>query len=54
MSRRAYRVADNIGLLLVGLFLILWGLVTLLALPIPSVILAIVALAAGLLVIIGR
>jgi len=54
MSRRAYRVADNLGMLLIGLFLILWGLVTLLSIPIPSAILAIVALAAGILVIIGR
>ncbi len=53
-SRRRIRIADNAGFIVLGVFLIVWGLVTLFALPIPSAILAILAIAAGLLVLARR
>jgi hypothetical protein len=53
-SRRRVRITENAGFIVLGVFLIVWGLVTLFALPIPSAILAILAIAAGLLVLVKR
>ncbi len=55
-SRRRVRVhiTENAGFIVLGVFLVVWGVVTLFALPIPSAILAILAIAAGLLVLARR
>jgi hypothetical protein len=53
-GRRNIRINQNAGFIVLGVFLILWGLVTLFALPIPPAILAILAIAAGLLVLVRR
>ncbi len=53
-ARRGFRINSNAGFIVLGVFLIVWGLVTLFALPIPAAILAILAIAAGLLVLAGR
>ena len=53
-ARRRVRIGENVGFIVLGVFLIAWGLVTLFALPIPAAILAILAIAAGLLVLAGR
>ena len=44
----------NLGMLLLAIFLIIYGITAALALPIPVVILGIVALIAGVLILIGR
>ena len=46
--------AFNIGFLLLGIYLILVGLAGLLALPIPGLVLSILALIAGIFILIGR
>ena len=54
VTRRRYRVREDAGFIVLAVFLIAWGLVTLFSLPIPVAILAILAIAAGLLVLAGR
>jgi len=44
----------NIGMILLAVFLIGWGLVTLLGISGLSVILAIIAIAAGIFILLGR
>jgi hypothetical protein len=44
----------NIGFLLLAIFLIVWGIVTLLGVGGLGVILAILAIAAGIFILIGR
>jgi hypothetical protein len=44
----------NIGMLLLAIFLIVWGLVTLLGINGLGVILAILAIAAGIFILLGR
>ena len=44
----------NIGMLLLGLWLILTGLSGLVALGLPSMVMAVIALIAGILIIVGR
>ncbi len=44
----------NIGMLLLAIFLILYGITTALVIAIPTVVLGILALAAGILILIGR
>jgi hypothetical protein len=44
----------NIGMILLAVFLIAWGLVTLLGLSGLGVILAIIAIAAGIFILLGR
>ncbi|MEP6778184.1 MAG: hypothetical protein ABI944_06985 [Chthoniobacterales bacterium] len=44
----------NIGMLLLAIYLILVGLMALFAVVIPSVIMGILALAAGIFILIGR
>ncbi len=53
-TRRGIRIGENVGFIVLAVFLILWGLVTLFTLPIPSAILAILAIAAGLLILARR
>ena len=50
----AFRVTKNIGLLLLAIFLILWGLQTFIALGQFTVILAVLAIVAGVFILIGR
>jgi hypothetical protein len=44
----------NIGMILLAVFLIAWGLVTLLGIGGLDVILAIIAIAAGIFILLGR
>jgi hypothetical protein len=44
----------NIGMILLAVFLIAWGLVTLLGISGLGVILAIIAIAAGIFILLGR
>ena len=44
----------NIGMILLAIFLILYGITTIGGLPISTVILGIVALVAGIFILIGR
>jgi hypothetical protein len=50
------RITKNIGFLLLAIWLILWGLISLLSLSFAglSVIMAILAIAAGIFILIGR
>ncbi len=47
-------ITKNIGMILLAVFLIAWGLVTLLGLSGLDVILAIIAIAAGIFILLGR
>ena len=49
----AVRVTRSAGMLLLGIWLILSGLSTFAALPIPAVLMAALALIAGVLILIG-
>jgi hypothetical protein len=44
----------NIGMILLAVFLIAWGLVTLLGISGLGVVLAIIAIAAGIFILLGR
>lgn len=44
----------NIGMLLLAIYLILVGLISLAAIPIPGILIGIVALAAGVMILIGK
>ena len=48
------KLFKNIGMLLLAILLILWGLVGLANLNLPAVILQVLAIAAGVLILIGR
>lgn len=48
------RLTSNIGLLLLAIYLILEGLTIVAGLAIPAIILGILALAAGIFILIGR
>lgn len=50
----AVRVTRNLGMLLLGIWLLLTGLAGLVALPIPGVVMAVLALLAGVLILLGR
>jgi hypothetical protein len=50
----AVRVTRNAGMLLLGIWLLITGLGGLVALPLPAVVMSVLALLAGLLIIIGR
>lgn len=47
-------ITRNIGMILLAIFLIAWGLVTLLGISGLGVILAILAVAAGIFILLGR
>ena len=49
----AVRVTRSAGMLLLGIWLILTGIGGLAALPIPAVLMAVLALIAGILILIG-
>jgi hypothetical protein len=44
----------NVGMLLLGIWLVLYGLAGMVALELPSPLMAVVALAAGILILAGR
>lgn len=48
------RLISNWGLILLAIYLILVGIITLTAVAIPGIILGILALVAGILILIGR
>ena len=50
----AVRVTRNLGMLLLGIYLVLVGLGGVLALGVPAVALAALALCAGVLMLVGR
>lgn len=50
----AIRLTRNLGLLVLAIWLILSGLAGLIALPLPPVIMPVFALAAGILLLVGR
>lgn len=47
-------LTKNIGMILLSIFLIAWGLITLLGISGLGVILAIIAIAAGIFILLGR
>ena len=47
-------ITKNLGMLMLAIFLIVYGIATTLALAMPVVILGILALIAGILILIGR
>jgi hypothetical protein len=47
-------ITRNVGMILLAVFLIAWGLVTLLGISGLGVILAIIAIAAGIFILLGR
>jgi len=50
----AVRVTQNVGMLLLAIYLILVGLGGLAALPLPPVVTSVLALLAGILILVGR
>ena len=48
------KITKNLGFLLLAIYLILIGIMGLTSLAIPAIIMAILALAAGILILIGR
>ena len=50
----AVQVTRNLGMLLLGVWLLITGLAGLVTLPIPGVLMAVLALLAGLLILVGR
>lgn len=50
----AFRLRSSAGMLLLAIWLILTGVAGLAALPIPGVVLAVLALIAGILILVGR
>jgi hypothetical protein len=50
----AVRVTQNVGMLLLAVYLILVGLGGLVAVGIPAVVMAVLALLAGILILVGR
>lgn len=49
----AIRTTRSIGMLLLGIWLILTGLASLVAIPLPAVVSAVLALIAGVLILVG-
>ena len=50
----AVRVTQNVGMLLLAIYLILVGVSGLAALGIPGIVMAVLALIAGILILVGR
>jgi hypothetical protein len=47
-------ITRNLGMLLLAIYLILAGLMLVVSIPIPSILMGILAIAAGVLILIGR
>jgi hypothetical protein len=54
MARGVVGINRNIGMLVLGLWLILTGISGLAALALPPVLMAVLALVAGILILVGR
>ena len=50
----AIRVTRSVGMLLLGIWLLLSGLAALATVPIPGIIMAVLAVVAGILIVIGQ
>jgi hypothetical protein len=50
----AVRLTRSVGMLLLGIWLVITGLAGLAPLPIPGIIMAVLALLAGILILIGQ
>ena len=50
----AVRIQRNVGMLLLGIWLILYGLAGMIALHLPAPLMAVLALIAGVLILVGR
>jgi hypothetical protein len=50
----AVKVTRNLGLLLLAIWLIISGLAGLVALPLPALVMPVLALIAGVLILVGR
>ena len=50
----AVRIQRNVGMLLLGIWLILYGLAGIIALHLPAPLMAVLALIAGVLLLVGR
>ncbi len=48
------KLTKNIGMLLLGIWLILTGLMQVVSFPIPAIIMAILAIAAGVLILVSK
>lgn len=48
------RLISNWGLILLAVWLILWGITTVAAVAIPPIVLGIIAIVSGILILIGR
>ena len=51
---RGFGINRNVGMLLLGIYLVLVGLSGLASLGIPAMVMAVLALLAGILIIVGR
>lgn len=54
LRRMAYLGTRSLGMLLLGIYLILVGLSALVTLPIPALVMGVLALIAGVLILLGR
>jgi hypothetical protein len=48
------KLTKNLGMLLLGIWLVVTGVALLVSIPIPGVLLALLAIAAGVLILVGR
>ena len=53
-QKRAMNITKNLGMLLLAIYLILAGITLLFHITIPTIIMGILALAAGILILIGK
>ena len=53
-ERLTMNFTKNIGMLLLAILLILWGIMTAFAVAIPAIVMGILAIAAGIFILIGR
>ena len=54
LQKCAMNITKNLGMLLLAIYLILIGITTLFHIAIPAIVMGILALAAGILILIGR
>jgi hypothetical protein len=54
LQKRAMMITKNLGMLLLAIYLILVGITSLFHVAIPAIVIGILALAAGILILIGR
>jgi len=54
LQKGAMNITKNLGMLLLAIYLILVGIMTLLHFALPGIVMALLALAAGILILIGK